>query len=189
MRLLCNLVLSLCIAATLACGGGSDAGAIRGGSGESSNLVATFTADQPSPGAATVSMADGGTSGPVFSIRVNITDVDDVFTADFGVTYDPALVEFVNWAPGFVLEDGGNSPSYLLGATQPGLITVGASRTGGASGGVDVVGTRTLIILTFQAKAAGTSQIKFQGGSLLDAQAPPQGIPGLDWHGGVVDAL
>jgi len=188
MRLLYGIVLSLFVVTALACGGGSDGSPIPGGSGESNNLVASFTPDEPGPGAASIAMADGGVSGPVVSVRVNVTDVDNLFTADFGVTYDPALVEFIDWSPGFILEDGGNRPSYLLGTSQSGLVTVGASRTGGASGGVDVVGTRTLIILTFRARAAGASSIGFQSASLLDAQAPPQTISGLSWHGGALTA-
>jgi hypothetical protein len=188
MRLLHGIALSLFLTAALACGGGSDGDPVPGGSGESSNLVGSFTPDESTPGADSIAMADGGVSGPVVSIRVNVTEVDDLFTADFGVSFDPALVEFVSWSPGLVLESDGNRPSYLIGTSQPGLINVGASRTGGAAGGVDVGGTGTLIILTFRARAAGASTIAFEGASLLDAQAPPQTISGLSWHGGTLAA-
>ena len=45
MRLLHGIVLSLFLTAALACGGGSDGGPVPGGSGETSNLVGSFSAD------------------------------------------------------------------------------------------------------------------------------------------------
>lgn len=189
MRWHIGIVVTACLIVAASCGGGgSDAGAINGGSGGSSTLAANFVPDQPSPGDETVALALGGTSGALVTVRVNVSGVVNLFTAEFQLTYDSQQVEFVNWSPGTVLESGGNPPSYLVRNLQPGLLDVAASRLDGATGGVDVSAPQPVINLLFRATEAGSSPVAFSRASLYDAQDPPQPIPGLSWFGGAITA-
>jgi len=189
MRWHIGIVMTVCLVVAVSCGGGgSDAGAISGDSGESSTLAASFVPDQPSPGDSTVALAVEGTSGALVTLQVNVSGVDNVFTAEFQLAYDPQRVEFVNWSPGTLLETGGNPPSYLVRNLQPGLLEVAASRLDGASGGVDVTTPQTVIHLLFRATEAGSSTLAFSRAFLYDAQDPPQPIDGLSWYGGTVTA-
>ena len=177
----------ICLVVAVSCGGGGAAESpIPEDPGGTTTLAAGFTPEQDSPGDGTVAMALGGASGNLVTIEVNVTGVDDVFSADFDVTFDPDRAEFVNWSDGTLLESGGASTDYFLTATQPGSIIVGATRTGGASGGVEVGSSQTLIHLVFRVTETGASTVAFQGGDLLDSQNLPQPIPGLSWHGGTL---
>lgn len=177
----------ICLAVAVSCGGGGAAESpIPEDPGGTTTLAAGFTPEQASPGDGTVAMALGSSSGNLVTIEVNVTGVDDVFSADFDVTYDPDQAEFVNWSAGTLLESGGNTPSYLLTATQPGTLTIGATRTGGGAGGIDVGSSETLIRLVFRVTEVGASTLGFERANLLDAQDLPQQIPGLSWHGGTL---
>jgi hypothetical protein len=177
-----------CLVSAVSCGEGDNPSPIPEDPGGSTNLVGGFSPEQPNPADDTIAMAFEQASGSVVGVAVTVTGVDDLFSADFDVTYDPQQADFVNWSAGTLLETGGNAPSYMLTATQPGVVTVGATRTGGGSGGVDVGTTQTLIYLVFQVKEPGSSALGFQRASLLDAQDPPQSIPGLSWFGGTLTA-
>ena len=179
--------VAVCLAIAVSCGGGGTSGSpIPEDPGGSTNLAGGFTPEEANPGDGTVAMALGAASGNLVTIEVNVTGVDNLFSADFNVTYDPQRAEFVNWSAGTILETGGNSPSYFLTATQPGTITVGATRTGGGSGGVDVGSSQTLIHLVFRVTEVGSSTLAFEQAALLDAQDLPQQIPGLSWYGGTL---
>jgi len=181
------MLAAICLGAAVCCGGGGTSESpIPEDPGGSTPLAGSFTPELASPGDGTVAMALGGASGNLVTVEVNVTGVDDVFSADFDVTYDPQQAEFVNWSAGTLLETGGNTPSYILTAVQPGLVTVGATRTGGSSGGVDVGASQTLINLLFRVTEPGASALTFQSASLLDAQDLPQPIPGLSWFGGTL---
>jgi hypothetical protein len=178
---------TICLAASFSCGGdGETRSPIPEDPGGSSNLVGSFTPEQANPGDGSVAMALADSNGSLVVVAVTVTGVNDLFSADFEVTYDPQMADFYNWSVGTILETGGNDPSYMLTATQPGLVTIGATRTGGGSGGVDVGATQTLINLVFQVTEPGSSSVALQRASLLDAQDPPQPIPRLSWHGGTL---
>ena len=145
-----------------------------------------FVPDEPAPGRNTVSMAEGAVLGDMITIHVNVTDTSDVFAASFDVVYDPALVGFVGWSPGTVLESGGVTPFYLVSAS-PESVAVGASRVG-LGAGVDVAGTETLIALTFVTLGPGSSAASFRNAALIDSTSPPQPIPNVLWFGGVYSA-
>jgi hypothetical protein len=189
MRSTVGILVSVLLAFSFACGGGSGSGGgvISGGSSGSSTLAASFTAAQPAPPPDSVAMAPGGATGPVVTIRINVTDLSDLFGADFDITYNSTNLEYVSYSAGTALEANGGSVSYLV-EPQPGLLVVGASRNGGATGGVDVTGTKPLIHLTFRARRAASSVLSFESAALFDAQSPPQTIPGISWHGGTLVA-
>ncbi len=182
MRIVGTAVMVSLVALGIACGGGG--GVVRG----AARFDASFVADQGAQASGTVSMAEASVVGDVVTLKVDVTDAAGIYGAAFDITYDPHSVSFREWAPGTLLEQGGNSPNYTVVALQNGTIVVGASRTGNVPG-VDAVGSRTLILITFEAKRAGTTSISFRSPSATDDAVPPGEIRGLSWFGGSLVAV
>ncbi|HXV77593.1 MAG TPA: hypothetical protein VD788_14870 [Candidatus Polarisedimenticolaceae bacterium] len=165
------LYRTLCLGAVLltgtlasACGGGGSSG---GGGGGMGNLVATFVAGNPAPGANTISLAPGGSNGASFSVVVQITGRNDLLSAAFHVTYDPAVAEFVGFSSaGSFLTSNGDDLFFdaELDQGMPGEVKVIAAITDERPPGVDFVGTQTLITLNFMAlTTAQNSAFGFAG--------------------------
>lgn len=188
LRTVVGIASTLCLATSLACGGGGGgAGAtIDGGGGAGTLLAATFVSDQASPpGAGTVGVTEAESSSNLVTLAVRVTDVADIFTVGFDVNFNPALVQYVSWAPGTLLETGGESVIYNV-APHADKVVVGASRVSPASG-ADVTGSQTVVRLTFRVTQAGSSPVPLTGGFLLDSQPPgPSEIQGISWSGGQI---
>jgi len=165
------------VALAVACGSASDGSAVAPG------IQATFLADRSSPESASVSLVQAATAGDLVTVHASVTDVAGLYGAGFYLTVDPAIVAFVRYAPGDVLETGGHSPVYLVDASQPGLIVVSTTRLG-AVPAVDVTGTRTLLSLTFRGIGVGACHVTFHGAALYGDQLQPQPMPGIRWYGG-----
>jgi len=181
------LVVAAALASVAGCsggGGGSDGDVIGGGG--STLLNVSFAPDTPAPGAGTVAIDQFSATPGSATVSIEVTDVPNVFGVGFDVVWDPAVAEYVTWAPGTLLESGGNQPAYQVSLIQPGLLVVGASRTGAS--GVDAVGSVPLIRLTLRGLAVGSTPVTLENASLLDGQAPPQEIPSLIWSGGTLTA-
>ena len=174
-----GLLTSTLLIVSTACGGGSPG--VVGGGGGSNLVIASFVADEPSPGTDTVSFAQVNASGNMVTLRVNVTDTDDVHTAAFDVVFDENLVEYVNYTTGSFLEQGGNVPLYQVGQ-GPGRIVVGVNRFG--SSGTDAVGSQALINLNFRATDVGQSQLSVVNASLRDGSF--NDISSVAWFGGSV---
>lgn len=184
--------LALLVAVTaLSCGGGGTEATSTvpdlpspdpvNDSGGSTSLAATFVPEAASPPAGSIILGQEEASGNVVSVFVKVVGGNDVYGAGFDLHYDGSVVEYIGWAPGSLLEVGGNTPIYSV-TPQAGKLVVGVSRTGPVTG---ITGTRKLILLTFRVTEAGTSPVSFSGGFLLDSQLPTPGpIPGLTWFGG-----
>ncbi len=173
----------------VACGGGSGGGtegADPTGAEKSGGVALAFTADEPNPGPASSSLAIETLVGDTAGLRVSVREVDDVRSASLDVTFDPAKVDFVDWSAGDLLESGGQQPFYLV-AEQPGRVVIGVSLSGSGPG-IDVGAPLSLVRLTFRALGPGSSHLAFENMALLDAQAVPQEIPGIAWHGGTLSA-
>jgi hypothetical protein len=181
-----------CIALTVALGmlmpacggGGSDSGG-----GMTNPLTAQFTSSAPDPVAAdTISMA-GSTAG------ANVA-INDFFGAGFRVTYDSSVFNFTGFdATGSLIEDYAGGTDINADEISPGTIAVLATiQDASQPAGIDVVGTRKLITLNFQATTTtGDTPIAFADPS--DVQlCPTQGqacneVSGaLDWYGGSLRA-
>ena len=153
---------SFVLTTSFACGGG-------GGDSASGILTATFTADNPTPAAATVSMQPGSASATDFAVRIAVTDTADVYGAAFDITFPSAQIAYLSMdSSGSFLRDGGVGNASLDftvdSVSTPGRLIVVATRLG-ALGGVNVVGTRDLIVLRFRARTAFTPQaIAFDAG-------------------------
>ena len=158
--------------------GGSD-----GGMG--SGLQASFTAEQPAPGPASVSLDAGRVSGDLVEVRVRVTDVTDVYGAAFYLVLDPAIASYASYKAGDILGSDGQVPLYLVDAGQPGRIVVSATRLGPV-GGIDVSGTRTLLTLNLRVVGVGASGTTFDAAALYDSQLQPQPMSGIQWFGGEI---
>lgn len=171
------LLTSTLLLTSIACGGGSSKAV--GGGGGSSTLAASFVPDQPSPGANTVSVAETNASGNIVTLQVNVTDTGDVHTAAFDVMFDDRSVEYVSYAKGSFLEQGGNVPLYQV-AQGPGRIVVGVSR--GGSSGTTASGSQALMSFNFMVTDTGQSQLSVVNADLRDGNLDD--IPGVAWFGG-----
>lgn len=172
---------------SFACGGGGDSGA-------SGILTATFVPDTPSPGANTVSMQAGAASATDFNVRIAVTDTNDVYGAAFDVTYDAARISYQSYdASGSFLRDGGipsGSLSFIVDAVStPGRLIVSATRLN-VQPGVDVTGTRDLIVLRFRARTSfAATPIAFDAAQprvLDDNLGQPIAVT---WSSGAVSAV
>jgi hypothetical protein len=186
---LSRFALSMLILFTISCGGGGSSGdtIVPGGNQPSNTLVGSFSAENSNPTDLTVCMSEiSGGSNSLVVVGIDVTGTDDIFGANFEVTYDPQIANFVNWSPGSLLEYGGQQVIYQIVENTPGLIVIGIARAGGDAGGVNVTSTATLVRLTFQVTDPGSCPVGFQGGSFDDGALDP--IPGLSWHGGTLVA-
>ena len=182
MKMTASIVLAALVLAP-ACGGGGGEESATGGS--PTTLAAAFLADQFTPGANTVSMAQGNRAGDTVTVKVNLTDTNAVFGVAFDVAFDDTKVTYLGFSKGTALENGGNTPNYTVdGAVQPGRIVVGVSRAGSTT--TVVSGTKTVISVMFRVKDTGSFPISFENAVVEDGQAVPQPLPGISWFAGAL---
>ena len=178
---------SFVLTTSFACGGGGDDVA-------SGILTANFTADNPTPAAATVSMQPGSTSATDFAVRIAVTDTNDVYGAAFDITYPPAVISYQSYdSAGSFLRDGGvGAPSLNFtvdAVSTPGRLIVVATRLGPLSG-VNVAGTRDLIILRFRARTAFNPQaIAFDAGQPRSVRNSANVSIPVTWSSGSAAAI
>jgi general secretion pathway protein D len=85
-----------------------------------------------------------------FKLEVKVTDVKDLSSAPFTVTYDPAFVTFVSASEGNFLKRGGGATTFTsINEAASGTLTINNSRSAGTGG---VSGSGTLASLVFRAK-------------------------------------
>jgi cohesin domain-containing protein len=183
MRILRIGTLVAVLVAATACGGGggsSDGGTVNG---NQSTVVATFQADEPSPPANSVALAQGSASGNLVTVRVNVWGVNGVYGGAFDLTYDSSKFDYVSYSAGTLLEQGGNTPNYSVGVPQAGRVVVGASRTGSTSANAS---GQAIIQVTFRAKVAGSAPVTIENMQLYNSQNPPQPIGGISWFAGTL---
>jgi general secretion pathway protein D len=94
-----------------------------------------------------------------FSVEVSASDVADLYSAPFVLTYDPTRLEFEEATEGPLLKKDGKPIVFqALGAQNSGQITINVSRTGNTGG---VSGTGTLATAKFKAKSKGAAKMGF----------------------------
>lgn len=162
-----------------------------GGSGSSSGGVVepaaclAFTADaDPSP--ATVVLRRGSASTcDRLVLELIITDVTDLFTADFRLSFDPAVIRYAGYdETNSVLGSDGETVRVLLDE-ESGAIQLTISRFGSSLDGIDVVGSRLLVRIDFLREAdTGVSPLSFSGERLWNSEWPLELIGGVEWFGG-----
>lgn len=99
--------------------------------------------------------------GTIFTRTVEIKDTQGVFFAAFDLTYDPAVIEFIDAMEGTFLNKNGSNPTAFHATLQNGTqgrIVIGMTRLGQIG---DVSGSGTLLTLSFRAVGAGTTTLAF----------------------------
>jgi general secretion pathway protein D len=111
-------------------------------------------------------------SGTTFQVPVVVTGARDVGSVPLQVQYDPAKLALVNVGDGDFLSSDGQAVALVHRDDGPGNIVINASRPPGAAG---VSGAGVVCVLTFQAKASGSTQLSIaHPGVLTSAQQPLQ---------------
>ena len=177
--------MPLVVAAALMLFAASCGGSGGGDGGMVSTTCVDFTpATDPGVGKA-VARENGGSCEEIL-LDLIVTDVDNLFAAEFTVTFNAALLTFQGLdATGSVLSSDGADVEVLQ---QPvsGSAVVGISRIDTMTG-IDVVGQGKLISIRFRRFGpTGNGAVGFTGTTLLDGQAPPQAVPGIQWFGGTI---
>src|SRR6059036_2878683 len=75
-------------------------------------LQASFTADQTSPGALTINMAEAFRSGETVGVEVQVTRTTGIQKALFTMQFDRTVARFSSFAPGMLMEMDGAAVSY-----------------------------------------------------------------------------
>ena len=102
--------------------------------------------------------------GDRFDVRIEADARTPLSHLPLVLTYDPAVVEVVEWRQGDLL--GGADEVQMLGAVgEPGRLLLGLSRLGERPG---VTGRGTVAVITLQAKAAGRAALAFERPKALD---------------------
>ncbi len=94
-----------------------------------------------------------------FSIVISIANAANLFGAQFVMTYDPTVLDYVAGREGAFLKGDGKPTTFqATGAQNLGQVTVNASRVGNVGG---VNGAGALASLTFRAKSRGAANLAF----------------------------
>jgi general secretion pathway protein D len=134
-------------------------------------------APPPSAGASFALNAPAGplAAGASFQIPVVLNGGEDTFSIALQMHYDPSKLALVNVAAGDLLRRDGQAASVIHTDEPVGNLTIGASRPPGIRG---VSGAGVVCVLTFQAKAAGPSDLTITRASVVNSaqqQVPAEG--------------
>lgn len=164
----------------------------QGCSDDSSGGVLTdpcldFTAAGPAvAGAVTTRLGDESTC-TLATLEIVATGIDDVWSLDTTVTFDPALVTWTgNSTTGSVLGADGAAVAAFIEATASGELTVGISRVA-ADEGIDIDadgGVLLTLYFALNTTVAGTGAFSMGDECLTTVGEPPPVIPGVDCSGG-----
>ncbi len=109
-----------------------------------------------------VSPASGNVSnGTTFTRTVEVQNIKNGFFTAFDVTYDPAIIEFVDATEGVLLNQNGSAQTFFQAALEnggQGRVVVGLTRLGQIG---EVSGSGTLLTLSFKAVGTGTATLVF----------------------------
>jgi len=141
------------------------------------------------PVAGTVTLeASSGSTCDLLEVDVMVTDVSDVFSVNFQLTFDPSVATF----------DGYSTSGSFLGAApdlgefvlnrSPDTVLVSLAQL--SRTGADATGTEPVIRLTFlRAADTGSADISFTSGEMMATQPPPRTMLDLQWLGGLLDVI
>jgi hypothetical protein len=166
----------------VSCGGSSsdDNGPPNGGA------CINFTPSQ-SPASDTVASREGVPSTcDRIVIELIVTDVNDIFAADFTMSFDSATASYDGYSTDLSILNSDGTPITVLD-NQPNndQLVLSVTRLGGAAGGVDAVGQQRLLRLFFRRQtSSGTANVSYIQGRLFDDQVAE--IQGVTWHGGTL---
>ena len=184
-------------AASVGCGGGNDS------TTTSTAPVALFTPDTAAPGAGTIALLAGSSSGASANVRVTVTGVPVFFGAAFRIKYDPTALLFngMTSSASFLLSGPGVTANDVIilasPASTPGEIVITATlKDPTVVGPVAVTATSDLVVLNFQARkviapAAAAGRVDFgDPKQVCDGTVAPPGCGAVTvtWSGGGLSA-
>ena len=114
-------------------------------------------------------------TGATFQVPIVLSHGVDIASVPLQLRYDPAQLSLVNLVTGDFLSRDGQAVGLVHREDPPGSLTINASRPPGVAG---VSGSGTVYVLSFQAKAAGTSAVDIVRPAALNSaqqQLPVQG--------------
>jgi len=114
-------------------------------------------------------------TGATFQVPIVLSHGVDIASVPLQLRYDPAQLSLVNLVTGDFLSRDGQAVGLVHREDPPGSLTINASRPPGVAG---VSGSGTVYVLSFQAKAAGTSTVDIVRPAALNSaqqQLPVQG--------------
>jgi general secretion pathway protein D len=116
-------------------------------------------------------------AGNSFQVPVVLTGGAEIASVPIQLQYDPAKLTLINVAAGDLLNRDGQAVALIHRDDGPGNVTVVAARPPGATG---VSGSGVVCVLTFQAKAAGSTTLTMtRAGAVNSAQ---QQLPATAGH-------
>lgn len=108
-----------------------------------------------------------------FAIDVTVDSAAEVFSAGLQLSYDPAVLAYVdNFEGGFLSRDGVETTMQVSGAGA-GILRIGMTRMASQEG---VAGGGSLVTLVFRAVAAGQSPIEISAASLRAPLGAPLAV-------------
>jgi len=109
-------------------------------------------------------------NGTTFQVPVVLTGGTDIASVPLQVQYDASKIALVNVSDGDLLNRDGQSVAMAHRDDGPGTITLNVSRPPGTPG---VNGAGVVCVLTFQAKAAGESNLSITRAGAMDSTQRP----------------
>jgi hypothetical protein len=150
-------------------------------------IEARFNPSKPSPGPNDVATAQGDLSGDMVTVRVTVTGVSGIHSADFRVFWNASRAKWIGWSEGTLLDKDGASTSFTVQEIGIGQLRVEARRTG-TTDPVDAVGTEELLDLEFRLLKKGDAPLNFPtpvpGFPRALRDPTMTDLPGLTWWGG-----
>jgi Cohesin domain len=137
----------------------------------------TFTGQGASGNNSVVLATGPGTNASTLVLEVRAQSVDDLYGVAFDLRFPAAVLQFVRFTPGPLVEEG----SAQAAVSGSGNLVVGASRLGEVSG---IDGSGVLLTLEFNAIAAGEGAFSFARNTAFDSDGRP--ITGFNWAAGSV---
>lgn len=96
--------------------------------------------------------------GQEFTVAVEVSGIDQLYSAPLFVNYDPALLEFVDAQEGPFLGQAGQTTVFSYSPNSAvGQVVVGNKQ---GTGGPGAAGSGTLFNLRFRGKAAGSAKLE-----------------------------
>jgi general secretion pathway protein D len=142
------------------------------------NAGPPHAASPPTPGLRFSLVPSSGSSvavGSTFQMPIVITGARDIVSVPLQVQYDPSKLALVNVGDGDFLGRDGQAVALVHRDDGPGTITLNASRPPGAAG---MSGAGVVCVLSFQAKAAGSTSVSItRPGAMTSGQQPVQAEP------------
>jgi general secretion pathway protein D len=131
---------------------------------------------QAGPGSASFSFDPASVNiakGATFTVNIQVTGAQNVFSVPMQVAFDPTKLEMVNVSNGgFLSQDGQAVALVHRGDEASGTVQITAARPPGSGG---VSGQGPVVTLTFMAKASGQTPLTITRGGALDPSM--QAIP------------